>query len=141
MSHRICIEAVDRSLRDITRSNLRLEESACYFLENSDKFCRSFTEVLELRCACLRQVFGVVCRLSHSTSYGKKCAFRLFERPECGRDSTAVSGLSSASRRRTSETAEDGIVELSESVQKVLDIDTLCSTVFDGLESNYSDVR
>ncbi len=25
-------------------------------------------------------------------------------------------------------------------MQKVLDIDTLCSTVFDGLESNYSDV-
>ncbi len=37
------------------------------------------------------------------------------------------------------ETAEDGMVELLESVQKVLDIDALCSTVFDGLESNYSD--
>ncbi len=31
------------------------------------------------------------------------------------------------------ETAEDGIVELPESVQKVLNIDTLCRTVFDGL--------
>ncbi len=38
------------------------------------------------------------------------------------------------------ETAEDGMVELPESVQRVLDIDTLCSTVFDGLESNYCDV-
>ncbi len=38
------------------------------------------------------------------------------------------------------ETAEDGMVELPESVQKVLYIDTLCSTVFDGLESNYSDL-
>ncbi len=38
------------------------------------------------------------------------------------------------------ETAEDGMVELPESVQRALDIDTLCSTVFDGLESNYSDV-
>ncbi len=38
------------------------------------------------------------------------------------------------------ETEEDGVVELPESVEKFLDIDTLCSTVFDGLESNYSDV-
>ncbi len=30
------------------------------------------------------------------------------------------------------------MVELPESVQKVLDVDTLCRTVFDGLESNYS---
>ncbi len=38
------------------------------------------------------------------------------------------------------ESAEDGMVELPESVPKVLDIDTLCSKVFDGLESNYSNV-
>ncbi len=38
------------------------------------------------------------------------------------------------------ESAEDGMVEIPESVQKVLDIDTLRSTVFDGLDSNYSDV-
>ncbi len=31
------------------------------------------------------------------------------------------------------ETAEDGMLELPESVQKVLDIDALCGTVFDGL--------
>ncbi len=31
-------------------------------------------------------------------------------------------------------------MELPESVKKVLDIDTLCSTGFDGLESNYSEV-
>ncbi len=38
------------------------------------------------------------------------------------------------------ETAEDGMVELPDPVQKVLDIDAMCSTVFDGLESKYSDV-
>ncbi len=38
------------------------------------------------------------------------------------------------------ESAEDGMVELPESVKKVLDVDTLCSTVFDGVESNNSDV-
>ncbi len=38
------------------------------------------------------------------------------------------------------ETAEDGILELFESMQKVLDIDTLCNMVFDGLQSNYSSV-
>ncbi len=38
------------------------------------------------------------------------------------------------------ETAEDGMVKLPESVPKVLYIDTLCSAVLDGLESNYSDV-
>ncbi len=43
-------------------------------------------------------------------------------------------------RERRLETAKDGMVELPESVQKVLDIDTLCSTVFDGLESNFSGV-
>ncbi len=32
------------------------------------------------------------------------------------------------------------MVELPESVQKVPDIDTLCSMVFEGLDSNYSDV-
>ncbi len=42
---------------------------------------------------------------------------------------------------QTLETAKYGMLELPESLQKLLDIDTLCSTVFDGLESNYSDVR
>ncbi len=36
------------------------------------------------------------------------------------------------------ETAEHGMVELPESLQKVLDIHDLCSTVFDGLESSNS---
>ncbi len=34
------------------------------------------------------------------------------------------------------ETAEDGMVELPESVQKVLDIDTSVQHGFDGIESN-----
>ncbi len=56
--------------------------------------------------------------------------------PECDRDSIAVSELSLASRRRRLETAKDSVLELAESVKKVLDIDTLRSTVFDGLNSN-----
>ncbi len=38
------------------------------------------------------------------------------------------------------ETVEDGMVEHPQSVQKVVDIENLCRTVFDGLESNYCDV-
>ncbi len=54
MYHRYCVEAVDSSLRDITRRNL--EGSACYSLETSDKFCRSFPEARELRLCMLASI-------------------------------------------------------------------------------------
>ncbi len=86
----------------------------------------------------MRYVFSAVRRLSHPASYGEHAPFVSAKRPECDRDSNAVSDLRLGEVRL--ETEEDGLVELPESMQNVLGIDTLWSTVFDGFQSNYSDV-
>ncbi len=56
MCHRWCVEAVDRSLRDMTKriipfgENLqRIVWNSYYSLQSSDKFCQSFSEARDLR--------------------------------------------------------------------------------------------
>ncbi len=76
MGHRYFVEAVDRSLRDITRRNLPFGGKACYYLETSDKFWQSFPEAPELRLCMLASNRQRYMQAFASYVLQRTCAFR-----------------------------------------------------------------
>ncbi len=141
MCHRYCVEAVDSSLRDITRRNLPFGGKCVLFSGD-------FRQILPVIPGGSKAQIVHAC-VKFSALYA---GFRILLLTENMRLSSLRNDPNAAETalqfpnyllrlgEGRLESAEDGMVELPESVQKVLDIDTLCSTVYDGLESNYSDV-
>ncbi len=79
MCHRYCVEAVERSLQDITRRNLPFGRSACYFMETPDKFCLSISEARELRLCILAPCLHFCMQTFASYVLRRKFAFQLCE--------------------------------------------------------------
>ncbi len=136
MCHRYCDEAVNRSLRTSLGETCRLEGKCVLFSGD-------FREILPVIPG------GSIAQILHacvksSALYSGFRIMRLMEnmrlsflRNDPNATETALqfpNCLLHLGEGRL-ESAEDGMVELPESVQKVLDIDTLCSTVFDELDS------
>ncbi len=141
MCHRYCVEAVDRSFRDITRRNLPFGGKCVLF---SGDFRQILPVILgasraQIVHACVKySALYAGFRILHLTENMRLSSLR--NDPNATETALQFPNYLLGLGEGRLESAEDGTVELPESVQKVLDIDTLCSTVFDGLESNYSDV-
>ncbi len=140
MCKRCCIEAVDRSLRDITRTNLPFGGKCVLytgdFRQNLPVIPRGSRAQIVHRC------------VRSSALYADFRTLRLTEnmrlsslRNDPHASDTALQFPIYLLRLGEGplEESEGNMVELPESEQNVLDVDALCNSVFESLESNHSD--
>ncbi len=138
MCHRYCIEAVDRSLRDNTRRNVPFGGKCVLF---SGDFRQTLPVIpggsrAQIVHGCVKSsALYVDFRILLLTENMRLLSLR----NDPHTSETAVqfpSYLLRLGEGRLTE-SEGNMVELPESVHKVLDVDALCNSVFEGLESNH----
>ncbi len=137
MCHRYCVEAVDCSRRGIARRNIPFGGKCVLF-------SKDFRQILPVIPGGSRAQIVHAC-VKSSALYAGFRIVRLTENMlllslRNYPNATAVEFPNYLLRGEGGrlELAKDGLVALSDSVQNLQDLDTLCSTELDGLESNYS---
>ncbi len=138
--HRYCVEAVDRSLRDITKRNQPFGGKCVLFSGDfRPNSAKSFPEARELRLCMLASSLQRCMQAFASCVLRRTCAFRLCETdPNATETALQFPNYLLRLGEGRLESAEDGMVELPESVQKVLDIDICAARYLVDSSSNYS---